>query len=67
MLKENSLSDKFLENLCGDGAYVHIFLVNGIKLQGQLCDFDEKVVILKDKILQMVFRHAISSVMPNED
>ena len=67
MLNENSLFDNFLQKLHKDKSYVHIFLINGIKLQGQLYDFDEKVVILKNKILQMVFRHAISTIVPGEN
>jgi len=66
MLKEQSLFDGFLQSLLDESAHVSIFLINGIKLQGQLNAFDDHVVILKSSILQLVFRHAISTVVPNK-
>ena len=43
---------------------VSIFLVNGIKLQGQVDSFDQYVIILKNTVNQMVYKHAISTVVP---
>jgi len=43
---------------------VSIFLVNGIKLQGQIESFDQFVVLLKNTVSQMVYKHAISTVVP---
>jgi len=43
---------------------VSIFLVNGIKLQGQIDSFDQFVVLLKNSVNQMVYKHAISTVVP---
>ena len=42
----------------------HIYLVNGIKLQGQIESFDQYVVLLKNTVTQMVYKHAISTVVP---
>jgi host factor-I protein len=39
-------------------------LVNGIKLQGQIDSFDQFVVLLKNSVSQMVYKHAISTVVP---
>ncbi len=43
---------------------VSIFLVNGIKLQGQIESFDQFVVLLKNNVSQMVYKHAISTIVP---
>ena len=43
---------------------VSIYLVNGIKLQGQVESFDQYVVLLKNTVTQMVYKHAISTVVP---
>jgi host factor-I protein len=43
---------------------VSIYLVNGIKLQGQIESFDQFVVLLKNTVSQMVYKHAISTVVP---
>ena len=44
---------------------VSIYLVNGIKLQGQIESFDQFVVLLKNTVSQMVYKHAISTVVPS--
>ncbi len=43
---------------------VSIYLVNGIKLQGQIESFDQFVVLLKNQVSQMVYKHAISTIVP---
>lgn len=64
MPKANNLQDTFLNTLRKEHVPVAIFLVNGIKLQGQIESFDQYVVILKNAINQMVYKHAISTVVP---
>ncbi|PCH86106.1 MAG: RNA chaperone Hfq [Piscirickettsiaceae bacterium] len=64
MSKANNLQDTFLNTLRKEHVPVAIFLVNGIKLQGQIESFDQYVVILKNAINQMVYKHAISTVVP---
>jgi host factor-I protein len=46
---------------------VSIYLVNGIKLQGQIDSFDQFVVLLRNSINQMVYKHAISTVVPSRN
>ena len=41
-----------------------IYLVSGIKLQGQIESFDQFVILLKNAVSQMVYKHAISTVVP---
>ena len=64
MSKGHSLQDPFLNILRKERVPVSIFLVNGIKLQGQIESFDQFVVLLKNTVSQMVYKHAISTVVP---
>ena len=64
MPKGHSLQDPFLNILRKERVPVSIFLVNGIKLQGQIESFDQFVVLLKNTVSQMVYKHAISTVVP---
>ncbi len=64
MSKGQSLQDPFLNALRKERIPVSIFLVNGIKLQGQIDSFDQFVVLLKNSVNQMVYKHAISTVVP---
>ena len=64
MSKGPSLQDPFLNLLRREGVPVSIYLVNGIKLQGQVESFDQYVVMLKNTITQMVYKHAISTIVP---
>jgi host factor-I protein len=62
MSKGQTLQDPFLNALRKERIPVSIFLVNGIKLQGQIESFDQYVVLLKNTVSQMVYKHAISTV-----
>ena len=64
MSKGHSLQDPFLNALRKERIPVSIFLVNGIKLQGQVESFDQFVVLLKNQVSQMVYKHAISTIVP---
>ncbi len=64
MTKGQSLQDPFLNALRKEKVPVSIYLVNGIKLQGQVESFDQFVVLLKNTVSQMVYKHAISTVVP---
>lgn len=64
MAKSQSLQDPFLNVLRKEKVPVSIYLVNGIKLQGQVESFDQFVVLLKNSVSQMVYKHAISTVVP---
>ena len=64
MAKGQTLQDPFLNILRKEKVPVSIYLVNGIKLQGQVDSFDQFVVLLKNSVNQMVYKHAISTVVP---
>ena len=65
MSKGHNLQDPFLNVLRKERVPVSIFLVNGIKLQVQVESFDQFVVLLKNTVSQMVYKHAISTIVPS--
>ena len=64
MSKGQNLQDPFLNALRKEHVPVSIYLVNGIKLQGKVDSFDQYVIILKNTVSQMVYKHAISTIVP---
>ncbi len=63
--KGAALQDPFLNILRKERVPVSVYLVNGIKLQGQIESFDQFVVLLKNSVSQMIYKHAISTVVPS--
>ncbi len=66
MSKGQSLQDPFLNALRKERIPVSIYLVNGIKLQGQVESFDQFVILLKNNVCQMVYKHAVSTIVPSK-
>jgi host factor-I protein len=65
--KRQGLQDRFLNALRRDKTQVTMFLVNGVKLQGSVTWFDNFCVLLRrDSQVQLVYKHAISTILPNE-
>jgi host factor-I protein len=62
--KGQMLQDPFLNALRKEHVAVSIYLVNGIKLQRQVDSFDQYVILLKNTVTQMVYKHAISTIVP---
>jgi host factor-I protein len=67
MTKGQTLQDPFLNLLRKEKVPVSVYLVNGIKLQGTIDSFDQFVVLLKNSVNQMVYKHAISTIVPTRD
>jgi len=65
MAKGQSLQEPFLNALRKEKVPVSIYLVNGIKLQGQIESFDQFVLLLRNSVSQMVYKHAISTIVPS--
>ncbi len=65
MTKSQSLQEPFLNALRKSKVPVSIYLVNGIKLQGQIDSFDPFVIFLRNSVSQMVYKHAVSTVVPS--
>lgn len=64
MAKGQSLQEPFLNTLRKERVPVSVFLVNGIKLQGQIESFDQFVILLRNTVSQMVYKHAVSTIVP---
>lgn len=64
-MASQSLQDPYLNTLRKDRTQVAIFLMNGIKLQGQIESFDQFVILLKNNTSQMIYKHAISTIVPS--
>ncbi|MFT4633241.1 MAG: host factor-I protein [Candidatus Pseudothioglobus sp.] len=64
MSKGQSLQDPYLNALRRDRIPVSIYLVSGIKLQGQIESFDQFVILLRNTVSQMIYKSAISTVVP---
>ena len=62
--KGQLLQETFLDALRQEHVPVSVYLVNGIKLQGQVESFDQYVVLLRNTVAQMVYKHAISTIVP---
>src|SRR6202008_151612 len=67
MSKGQTLQEPFLNALRKERIPVSIYLVNGIKLQGMIESFDQFVVLLKNTVSQMVYKHAISTIVPSRN
>ena len=66
MSKVKLLQDSFLSDLVSKKVSVSIYLVNGIKLHGEIEIFDESVILLKNSVSQLIYKHAISTIVPVE-
>ncbi len=63
--KNQNVQDVFLNNIRKQKVPVTVFLVNGVKLQGIVTWFDNFCVLLRrDAMSQLVYKHAISTIMP---
>ena len=67
MDKAQKIQDPFLNALRKERIPVSIFLKNGIKLQGSIESFDQFVVTLKNVTTQIVYKHAISTIVPSRN
>lgn len=67
MTIDSNLQENFLQNICAKDVRAFVFLTNGIKLTGKVISFDTDTILLKDNNReQIVFRHAIATVMPED-
>ncbi len=61
-----NLQDVFLHHLRAQKVATTVFLINGVKLQGIITWFDESSLLLRREAhVQLVYKHAISTIMPN--
>ena len=65
MSKGVTVQDTYLNALRVERVPVFVYLANGIKLQGRIESFDQYVIVLRNSVSQMVYKHAISTVVPS--
>ena len=61
----NKIRSEFFNEIISKSINVSVYLMNGIKLQGLIECYDEESIILKGNSPQLIFMHAISSIVPN--
>ena len=65
--KINNLQEPYLNQLRKEKVPVSVYLVSGIKLQGQIESFDQFVILLRNSVSQMIYKSAISTVVPSRN
>jgi host factor-I protein len=65
--KSQGLQDPYLNQLRKDKIPVVIFLTNGVRLKGVIKGFDSFVILLKDAEQQLIYKHAVSTIIPEKD
>ena len=67
MSNSKGLQDNYLNQLRKDRTPVIIYLTNGVRLKGTVKGFDNFVVLVKDVTQQLIYKHAISTIVPEKD
>ena len=67
MSKNTNLQDSFLTQIIKDNIPVSIYLLNGIKLQGQIKSFDQYVIVLSGTTPQLIYKHSVSTIVPSQE
>jgi len=65
MVKNTNLQDSFLNQIIKDNVPVSIYLLNGIKLQGNIQSFDQYVIVLSGNAPQLIYKHSVSTIVPS--
>ncbi len=63
----NNLQDNYLNQLRKDKTPVVVYLTNGVRLKGVIRGFDSFVIILKEATQQLIYKHAVSTIVPEKD
>jgi host factor-I protein len=65
--KSQSFQDSFLNQLRKDKMPVVVYLTNGVRLKGVIKAFDNFVILLADMNQQLIYKHAVSTIVPERD
>ena len=66
MEKNTNLQNSFLNQIIKDNIPVSVYLLNGIKLQGQVKSFDQYVIVLSGNTPQLIYKHSVSTIVPSQ-
>jgi host factor-I protein len=62
--RDATVQQGFLDELIKSHTRVSIFLVNGVKLEGEIRSYDRYVILMKNAVTDKVYKHAVSTIMP---
>ncbi len=65
--KSQNLQDNYLNQLRKEKMQVIVYLTNGVRLKGVVRAFDNFVILLKDSTQQLIYKHAVSTIIPEKD
>jgi host factor-I protein len=65
--KSQGLQDNYLNQLRKDKMPVVVYLTNGVRLKGVIKGFDNFVILLKEATQQLIYKHAVSTIVPEKD
>ncbi len=65
--RTTSLQDNYLNQLRKDKVPVTVFLTNGVRLKGKVKTFDNFVIVLQESTQQLIYKHAISTIVPDRE
>ncbi|MEE9523357.1 MAG: RNA chaperone Hfq [Thermodesulfovibrionales bacterium] len=65
--KSQNLQDNYLNQLRKEKMQVVVYLTNGVRLKGVVRAFDNFVILLKDSTQQLIYKHAVSTIIPEKD
>lgn len=63
----NNLQDNYLNQLRKEKTPVVVYLANGVRLKGIIKGFDSFVIVLKEATQQLIYKHAVSTIIPEKD
>jgi host factor-I protein len=65
--KSQNLQDNYLNQLRKEKMQVVVYLTNGVRLKGVVRGFDNFVILLKESSQQLIYKHAVSTIIPEKD
>lgn len=63
----NNLQDNYLNYLRKEKIPVVVYLTNGVRLKGTIKGFDNFVIVIKETSQQLIYKHAVSTIIPEKD
>jgi host factor-I protein len=66
-MSPTNLQDSYLNQLRKEKTPVVVYLINGVRLKGIIKGFDNFVIVLRESMQQLIYKHAISTIVPERD
>jgi host factor-I protein len=66
-MSPTNLQDNYLNQLRKEKTPVVVYLINGVRLKGIIKGFDNFVIVLRESMQQLIYKHAISTIVPERD